>query len=430
MQAGFRDRGPKTLRRKILFSAITCALILPILVELLAFAVMVDCRPSYLLARHYPHDQVKTHCGAMRAEWRTNSQGFHDREHPKDKPAEEIRIVCIGDSFLDGPHDDPLPLRLRSELRKRHPAAEVINLSQVGITLDRYLVLLKEVALDYDPDHVQVYLCAENDFSGLESLTPEPYMRMQGVFKRYPEASLYGYLFPRTTILIHDILEGRMLYRWTDISTQKRWGKEPFRTGSLRKSSRLLATYIDAESRKIYDHLAAVMTEAEIKDLTGHAVRHDFLAYLTATGLGTGFSDRWGRDPSIEFSDTQVLEAQVKGALDFLRCMARICKEREIGFEVVLIPTSWADPDCRDLYDRLCMGDAPLNRARLKQVAELEAGLQAEGIVFFNLSRVLEALPGSYLPFDTHWTDKGVDGAVSVVAENLIRSGLFSSVDR
>ena len=70
--------------------------------ELLRF-LLLDCPPAYWLPSHAPHRNVTAIVGSIRAEWTTNSLGFHDREHAIAAPSGARRLVCIGDSFLEGP---------------------------------------------------------------------------------------------------------------------------------------------------------------------------------------------------------------------------------------------------------------------------------------------------------------------------------------
>ena len=109
--------------------------------------VLLDEPTAYWLSKHAPGARVATRLGDRHHEWTTNAGGFHDRDHPAQPSAGARRIVCIGDSFLDGPTDPSMPQLLEQELRASDPAAEVVNLSAPGIGPQDYLAILVELGL-------------------------------------------------------------------------------------------------------------------------------------------------------------------------------------------------------------------------------------------------------------------------------------------
>lgn len=99
----------------------------------------------------------------------------------------------------------------------------------------------------------------------------------------------------------------------------------------------------------------------------------------------------------------------MKSVLEFLRAMNRSSAQNSTDFYVVTIPTSYIDPKSYDMYRRLSAATDPLfTGTRIRQINDLERRLTKEGITVINLRKVLHGVPGTYLRFDTHWSEKGV----------------------
>ena len=86
-----------------------------------------------------------------------NSRGFPDVEHALEKPEGVFRIVIIGDSIAAGhgmPREDRFTRLLETMHNERCPdrPIEVIVLARSGYCTSQELVLLREYAMDYDPD--------------------------------------------------------------------------------------------------------------------------------------------------------------------------------------------------------------------------------------------------------------------------------------
>jgi len=101
----------------------------------------------------------------------TNSLGFRDVERSPTKPKGVYRIVALGDSFTFGavPRDQGYTAQLERLLIDRsRRSVEVVNLGIPGIGPAGYWWMLRQVALDYDPDLILVGFFVGNDF--LESV--------------------------------------------------------------------------------------------------------------------------------------------------------------------------------------------------------------------------------------------------------------------
>jgi len=97
-----------------------------------------------------------------------NSRGFHDIEHSIDKPDGVLRILILGDSFMEAYSvklEDSFARRLEELSRKAGLNVEVINLGTGGYsTLQEYLIF-ELLGKKYQPDVVLLGFYVENDIT-------------------------------------------------------------------------------------------------------------------------------------------------------------------------------------------------------------------------------------------------------------------------
>ena len=102
--------------------------------------------------------------------FRLNSQGFHDREHSKEKLPNTLRIAVLGDSVAEGvevPIEKTFSAVLERELNA-HPLGdrlkvEVINFGVRGYGTAQELLALRHRVWDYAPDIVVLAFYSGND---------------------------------------------------------------------------------------------------------------------------------------------------------------------------------------------------------------------------------------------------------------------------
>lgn len=412
----------KRLIKTVLIIAAS-VIIIQVLVEFGLKFVMVPVWPTYFLPHHYPASKIQTAAGTVSANWISNSQGFHDVEHDFGKIANKVRIVTIGDSFLDGPQQDPLPSVLFSSIREERDNIEVINLSRPGIDTNLYYLLFKHALPTYQPDIVLIFIYEGNDFRAMENLSPDFYEQPDSFFQRYPLSSYYGIIFPRSSIFISDIFSfsHRFIHRWSNIPQHARWGK-PNPKRNLEEISEDITKYIEADSATVHQFIIDRLTKEEINELTSFGVRIDLLAYMTSIGLEAKFTSRLGvKEHRPEINNETVATKQVESVFSFLRAMNDTTLQKEIEFYCVLIPTSYVDPKANDMYARLGADQDPLFiGTRMKQMVKLKQLLIHEGIEVIDLRNVLNGESDSYLKFDTHWDVKGVNISADYISKYLI----------
>jgi len=95
-----------------------------------------------------------------------NSKGFHDIEHPMEKPENSFRIVALGDSFAFGvvPYQHNFLTILEDKFKLDHPANEVVNLGIGATGVRTHLSVLANEGLNYNPDMVITTFFMGNDF--------------------------------------------------------------------------------------------------------------------------------------------------------------------------------------------------------------------------------------------------------------------------
>ena len=95
-----------------------------------------------------------------------NSRGFHDVEHDVARPEGTLRILVLGDSYMEAysvQFSDSFHARLAEQAREAGIDLEVINLGVGGYgTLQEYLIF-EEVGRHYKPDLVLLAFYPSND---------------------------------------------------------------------------------------------------------------------------------------------------------------------------------------------------------------------------------------------------------------------------
>ena len=124
---------------------------------------------STLETRRYKVMKPNASITAWGSEVRTNQLGFRDSdsEVPAKSPS-GYRVIVLGDSFTVSAgvdFDRTYPAQLESELNKRVPGTEVLNLAVGGYNLIQEELVLNEVGLTLQPDMVLVAAFPFNDLS-------------------------------------------------------------------------------------------------------------------------------------------------------------------------------------------------------------------------------------------------------------------------
>lgn len=110
---------------------------------------------------------------------KTNGEGLRDIDHPIEKQKDEVRIVCLGNSFTEGigaPQDSTWSQLLENKLQEIcNKKITVFNAGMSGSDPYFEYMLLKEKMLEYKPDFVLVAL----------QVTDFNFYRFRGGFERF-----------------------------------------------------------------------------------------------------------------------------------------------------------------------------------------------------------------------------------------------------
>ncbi len=89
-------------------------------------------------------------------EYRINSAGLRDREVGREKKAGQRRLLCFGDSFVEG-WGVKQEERVSEGLAARLPGVEVINFGMAGYGTDQEWLLFEKQGQQYQPDFVVLF---------------------------------------------------------------------------------------------------------------------------------------------------------------------------------------------------------------------------------------------------------------------------------
>jgi hypothetical protein len=139
-----------------------------LVVALAAAEVALRLLPRPERKAHFVSDPVRHH--RLRADWRgtvqgfpyrTNALGLRERDLVTPKPAGVVRVLMLGDSFIEGggfPEADTVPRRVESALRGGCPGLEVVNAGITSYSPILEYVLVREIGATLRPDLVVLNL--------------------------------------------------------------------------------------------------------------------------------------------------------------------------------------------------------------------------------------------------------------------------------
>ena len=122
-----------------------------------------------------------------------NSKGFRGKEFNREKKADVIRIIAMGDSVTFGitPETCPYSVQLQELFNQKYSnKVEVINAGVEGYSSEYVLKRLKYDILQYKPDIITVYV-GWNDLYAVNPLSPLNYKKFSGLARFLNNFYLY-----------------------------------------------------------------------------------------------------------------------------------------------------------------------------------------------------------------------------------------------
>lgn len=129
---------------------------------------------------------------------RTNSLGFRDDEHAKQRPEGALRVIVLGDSFMEALQveiADAFPTRLGAELSEQlGRPVDVLNAGVSGWGTADEAVWLSRAGAEYEADLVLVAMTLHNDVSDNMSLRHHEIVQGRPVARPAARAALLPWL--------------------------------------------------------------------------------------------------------------------------------------------------------------------------------------------------------------------------------------------
>ncbi len=118
--------------------------------------------------RGQPNSAVEIERAEFSRTFVRNARGMHDTDHPFDKPADTLRLLVLGDSFVEAMQvDEPLTAhqQLENRLRERAvaPNVELVSAGVAGWGTGQQLQYYRHEGRAYQPDGVLLLFFIGND---------------------------------------------------------------------------------------------------------------------------------------------------------------------------------------------------------------------------------------------------------------------------
>ncbi|MFQ5603191.1 MAG: SGNH/GDSL hydrolase family protein [bacterium] len=163
--------------------------------------------------RLLPNEQVEYRTPEYVYQVATNSAGFRDRSHSRNKPEDVTRILILGDSFTFGPgvaqeYIFPrLMEKLLNQATQNKNSYELITMACGGWGPEHYLAALQHEGLAYSPDLIVLAIYVDNDVTDRLELAPPAKQKPKWHFKsvlyainNWLEVRSHVFIFLRTRL--------------------------------------------------------------------------------------------------------------------------------------------------------------------------------------------------------------------------------------
>jgi len=374
----------------VLFSAFIASIIFD---RLLIFVGLPSEEPK--IYAHPPNFTEERSSIDFRYTFKTNSQGLRYKEIPLAKPGNTVRVLVVGDSFVEGygvAFEDTFTWLLEEEFSSKTHPVNFINggLSSTGPL--EYARLFLHVGLNYDPDALLICVYA-NDVSN----TGKDYNPEQIYHARRPYRRLRYLLWPRIT---------------TRISL---WQHQ-------RDADFLEAVSSKARSRGISEEEIRKWRERIPPQLVDAVNKGQFLGAMLSYGL---LKPKYWVE-SIDIEGTQA-ERKWSAMVTILEKMLSIARERGIWVGMVYIPARFQYDPAKENPNIWRVGGTEIRDQWLSGESEIQRRLASwtatAGVPLLDLTPALkEAIKTDdriNFRIDSHWSPKGHRAAALAIAQWL-----------
>ena len=144
-------------------------------VEHLVYKYHKTIPPTY-----WPHMQHRAKTPYYDTIFRANALGFNDVDHPQEKPPETLRVLLLGDSFVEGlpvpPHQHMA--RVLEDLAKAEGVSlEAMTLAMTCLGQSHQIRLYESIGKHYDPDLVVSFFHGSDLRDNIEN---KPFHKLEG----------------------------------------------------------------------------------------------------------------------------------------------------------------------------------------------------------------------------------------------------------
>ncbi len=335
-----------------------------------------------------------------------NSWGQRDQERALEPKPGVCRVAFIGDSFLEESESVPVSVAVQTALGSSD--VEVLNLGVSATGPAEYYYRAKNIGGRLRMNHCCIFFYAGNDFAALS----KPWS-LSDVVAVYPRESLFS--CAGMPAMNHYLTNSRRAFTQTWGAAGRLGEGERHAWEKIRQASRedivAVLTSVYSLRKPQADHLSACLSQAGGDAFVSMLRNPDcgrFRSYLLQAAMGSvtqpaGSSAAVPVDPAYEWVSRTFV----------------FCRERGIGFTLVIVPEAFqVDDRMRDQWMPLT-DMRKLTMPMARAAAALAARARADGMDVLDLSKALAGQNGTYLNLDGHWSEKGVSIVTPVVTEHL-----------
>lgn len=368
--------------------------------------------PAYppLSYAHAPNQREIRKTVEFEVSFETNRHGLRYPDVPVAKPAGEVRVLLVGDSFTEGvgvAAHETFGARLEARLTRPERPVRFLNGGLAGRGPLEYGRFFLNVGLRFEPDTLLICLFA-NDVSDTDA-TEQP-------------RDLYA--------AEHSTPQGLTRLAWSCfprlyLAVRRLW--------SIRRVDPVEATIAEARRRGIPESRIRAWRDRLPGDLVEAARRGEFIFFMLAAGLLD--PEYWTTALDIATPSSQ---ARMDAMLSLLAELTRAAGTHGVRVGVVFIPADFQyDARAQDGSSRSVWREAGVTlrpqwlTAETRAQHELEQWAAARGIPWLDLTPHLrrEASTAGRLtyPLDGHWNAIGHAEAAKAIEPWLLRNGLTAA---